>query len=251
MPEHELTEAVRNRDYDWDGFNSQWYKQHNYDELRKDDQQILEIVRDHFAAESGRGLRGIDVGAGANLYPALAMLPYCDRVVLYERSAANRRWLTGQLTAPDESWRLFWDVLAERSPYGELDGVRALLPRRLSVVPGDVLTVTEVAEYDMATMFFVAESISTELREFSTAVERFLGLIKPGGRFAAAFMKESAGYRVDETLYPAVAISETDVRQQFPADQVTVDIHPIELVDPFRKGYGGMIVATGTVNPII
>ena len=76
--------AGYNADYPWDEFDPEDYFAHNYASLRDDDREILEIVRSYFADQLGdlpmHSLRGIDVGTGANLYPALAMLPFCEEI---------------------------------------------------------------------------------------------------------------------------------------------------------------------------
>src|SRR5690348_5364527 len=70
---------------DWDEFDSDLYVKLNYQELHDDDATILGRVDRFFEHEASRtrGLQGIDVGAGANLYPTLTMLPYCESVTLF------------------------------------------------------------------------------------------------------------------------------------------------------------------------
>ncbi len=105
-----------NEEYDWDLFRSQQYFEHNYAEMRKDDAKMLAIVRDWFAKavsdHADAPLDGIDVGSGANLYPALALLPYCDSVTLYEYSRENVGWLESAIKDLPKSWLPFCDVLA-------------------------------------------------------------------------------------------------------------------------------------------
>ena len=240
--------SLGNKDYNWDRFNSDWYKEHNYYKLREDDRQILEILREHFGAESRRNLRGIDVGSGANLYPAMAMLPFCDRITMYEYAATNREWLEGQKHERDQTWDAFWEVLSRHPEYERVGTEWDRHLDRLEVVGGDVLKLAPAEGYDLATMFFVAESISEEFSEFATALRLFVQALKPGGRFAAGFIKESVGYRVDDRKYPAVSIVKEQVAQQFELCGVRVDIREIDLINPFREGYGGMIVATGVVD---
>lgn len=70
--------GLKNSQAPWDSFDSRDYFEHNYRSLREDDRRILTAVRDHFGAHLGHNggeLRGLDVGAGTNLYPSLAMLP--------------------------------------------------------------------------------------------------------------------------------------------------------------------------------
>src|SRR6184192_2383524 len=86
--------ARGNRDYPWDDFSPEEYFKYNYADMRDDDRQIVELVSDFFAkafsnASLPSGARGIDVGTGSNLYPALTMLPFCESLTLYEYSASN------------------------------------------------------------------------------------------------------------------------------------------------------------------
>jgi hypothetical protein len=95
-------------------------------------------------------------------------------------------------------------------------------------------------------MFFVAESITKKPDEFRTAVARFLGALKPGAPFAAAFMAGSDGYEVARTVFPAVPITPDDVRGHFTelgAGELSVEA--LETEHRVRDGYTGMIIATG------
>ena len=109
------TSSAGNMAYDWDSFDSAEYCDHNYARLRDDDQLIVEAVRDFFARSAIRpGAHGVDVGPGPNLYPSLAMLPFCERVDLWEMSASNVSWLQHQQARGfDERWDVFWRVFAK------------------------------------------------------------------------------------------------------------------------------------------
>lgn len=248
---HEL-----NADVSWDSFDPAAYIDHNYRYLRSDDEEIVQIVRDHFGdhfrrepVRPGRAVTGIDVGAGANLYPALAMLPWCDRITLYERSAANVGYLRGQLGRYDEHWDPFWQVLRKESAYAELsEDPRERFGRTVDVVEGDLFDLDrQPGRWSMGTMFFVAESMSTSHQEFETAMERFMLALEPGAPFATAFMEGSQGYSVGEHDFPACSVSEAEVRKSLSSFvDGTVDIRPIGMPGgALRPGYEGMIVACG------
>jgi len=92
----------------------------------------------------------------------------------------------------------------------------------------------------------VAESITEDPAEFRAAVARFVGALKPGAPFAAAFMAGSDGYPVAGTRFPALPITSDDVRAHFTAlgaGELSVELLRTE--HRVRKGYAGMIVATG------
>lgn len=233
----------RNADYPWAGFDSDSYFEHNYRRVRDDDRSVVALVRDYFAANlepsgDGGGLRGIDVGTGPNFYPALSMLPFCDRIDLFEYSETNIAWLERQRSTAwgevEDSVRAFWEIFSAHPVYRDScdpAGLGTSLASRTSVVQGSVfdLYVDPHEAYDVGTMFFVAESLSADEREFELAVQRFLGVLRPGGCFAAAMMERSQGYEVDGVRYPATAVTVDDIRRTLTGLGAAAETHYIPL----------------------
>lgn len=244
------TAAGSNSDFPWDDFDTKDYVEHNYSRLRDDDQEILVRVRDFFAhAQIPEGAQGIDIGTGPNLYPALAMLPFCKKISLRERAASNVRWLKNEIRDYSTWWDQFWQVLAEIPPYSSISNPRELIRERVRVKRTDIFRTgmfrPRPLRWDLGTMFFVAESISPEWHEFQVATHRFVRLLKPGAPFAAAFMEGSLGYEVGDRRFPAVSIGEGDVRKCLADVAHDVDIQPIASNKPLRQGYHGMLLALG------
>lgn len=235
----------RNADYPWDELDPARYFDQNYRTMHQDDRRILELVRDFFAVEVGRPLgRGIDVGSGPNLYPALAMMPFCDEITLLEYGAANCRWLTQEIARFPQSWRTFWDILAQEPIYAKLDNPKQLLRERAKVQRGDLFHLGP-QQWNVGTMFFVAESITPGWQEFQLAVERFIRALRPGAPFAAAFMEKSSGYKIGQHEFPAVAVTEPDIEQCLRQLGCDASLVTVRSDVPFRKGYDGMILALG------
>ncbi|MFJ3304060.1 SCO2525 family SAM-dependent methyltransferase [Streptomyces sp. NPDC086549] len=248
---------VLNDDAPWDSFDARAYVDVNYRSLTGEDSRILAIVRDHFAAHFGGDghvpLRGIDVGTGANLYPALSLLPWCHEITLCDRSAANVEWLKRQEWAlPSDRgqwlWGQFWDILAQRPAYGAITEPRSLLGSVARVEHGNLFDLPP-AGWEIGTMFFVAESMSTSHTEFERAVACFLGSLEPGAPFAAAFVQGSAGYAVGAESYPACNVAAEHVHACLARYADSFEITVVDpSVPPFRSGYSGMIVACGLRN---
>lgn len=246
-----------NSEAPWDAFDPAAYVDHNYGSLRSDDAKIIEIVRAHFADHfrrtrdgGGQRLRGIDVGAGANLYPALSMLPWCDEITLFETSASNVAYLNGQCASYDPHWDQFWAALCEQDVYARrVADPRADFRKAVAVERGNLFDLQDrPGHWQIGTMFFVAESMSTSDEEFFLAVERFMHALAPGAPFAAAFMEGSQGYRVGEHFFPACSVSETEVHKSLSpyAEGEVVAITAIGMPGgALREGYDGMIVACG------
>ncbi|WP_238016682.1 SCO2525 family SAM-dependent methyltransferase [Dactylosporangium sp. AC04546] len=245
------TQEHANSAYPWDSFDPAQYVLDNYATLIEDDRQILQMVRDFFITHApNHGAHGVDVGAGANLYPMMAMLPFCDSVTLFERSRSNLAWLGDQLPDFGPIWDPFWAVLAakEDSPYGLINP--RVAAGRVRVQPGDLFKL-ERGRWDLGTMFFVAESMSEEMGEFDEALQKFVHALRPGAPFAAAFMAQSPGYTVGGIRYPAVSVTVDDVRQSLKPLVEEVTVEPVFSGEVIKPKYKGMILALGRAGATI
>jgi hypothetical protein len=218
-------------------------------------------VRDHFSRVAELGLlqsdaRGIDVGTGPNLYPALTMLPFCGEVTLFEHSRNNIKWLEKEQGAGwpswDVTWKQFWQVLRRRRAYrkiGKPEEAKEALAAKTRIEKGSVYELASQGQYHIGTMFFVAESITAEEAEFRSAIDHFLGALAPGAPFAIAFMEHSAGYKVGDHDFPATDIDARKVSDCLRDQVENISIkHVGRGLNPVRKGYTGMLIALGRVN---
>ena len=256
MAEHDAPARMRpsvldrpelgNEDVEWDLFDSDAYFQRNYGSLRSDDAQIIDIVAKFFhdAAPPKWRTHALDVGSGANIYPALTMLPFASTFTLCERAHTNRDWLTNELDHPHESWQAFWRAIsAGRAEYQKITEPIDLLRHHSTVQKGSIFAL-EPNTYDLGTMFFVAESITTRMAEFERATQAFVRSLVPKAPFAAAFMRGSTGYSVGPNRFGACSVTEDDVERCLATEALIKDIQVVESHD-LRDGYTGMIVATG------
>jgi hypothetical protein len=250
----------RNLEVDWEEFDSHDYWKHNYETLRNDDQSIIQAVAGFFSrhfrnAPRGDLLRGLDVGSGANLYPALGLLPWSGKITLTDPSSANIAWLrraAAGIGVENEQgewvWQPFWAEFARFSGYQQLANPRQLLAARHEVRRARVDELDE-AGWDIGTMFFVAESTTSYQEEFRTATAAFLRALVPGAPFAAAFMDGSVGYSIGGRSFPAVRSVNADLIGTVlsaGSDDVTVLAVDVPAQNPLQDGYEGMVVAFGT-----
>lgn len=240
-----------NAEAPWDAFDPLAYVDHNYKSVIQEDREIISMVRahfgDHFRVNPDRPARGIDVGAGANLYPAFAMLPWCDEITLLDRAEPNVRYLKGQQLSYDRGWDAFWDLLRHDEAYAALPGdPRERFAEVIRVEQGDLFALSGRREHwSLGTMFFVAESLSTSHEEFVQAVECFLLALTPGAPFAAAFMEHSEGYFVGDTHFPACDVGESEIRSAIGVHSEGLRMFTVGQPDAVRPGYTSMIVACG------
>jgi len=260
---HRVPEAVfhrRNGEVDWGSFAPDVYWAHNYRMMRNDDQSIIEAVGGFFSrhfqnAPRTNSLRGLDIGSGGNLYPALGMLPWTRTITLTDVSPASLGWLASAaagIGADDARgrwvWQPFWREYACYEGYQQVADPRAQLAARHEIRRQDVLQL-EPAGWDLGTMFFVAESVTSFPEEFVAAITAFARALVPGAPFAAAFMDSSDGYDVADRRFPAVRSVDVrlvrEVFSRFSTDSTVAQVD-VPASDPIRDGYAGMIVATGT-----
>lgn len=246
-----------NADVRWEDFPSQDYWHRNYKEMLPPDKEIIRLVGSFFS-EAFRGharvQRAIDVGSGTNLYPALLMLPWAEQILLTDYSESNVRWLRGQIM--DDSgawtWQPFWGELQALEGYDQVSEPRKQL-RMACTGKGGQSAIEEYSVFDLpraqwqlGTMFFVAESITRDPREFARAIGRFVGALEPHSPFAAAFMSGSEGYPLGSVTYPALPVAAGDIRKHFTRLRVSeLSVKELETSQRVREGYEGMIVATG------
>jgi hypothetical protein len=242
---------VKNADVAWDAFDPIAYVDHNYRDLQAEDAEILPILRDHFGGhfqkQDAGPVSGIDVGSGANLYPALSMMPWCDDVTLFEHSPTNVEYLESQLDCYDGNWDQFWGVLCKNETYGSfLVDPREQFRKVVKVEQGNIFGLEPFGgRWSVGTMFFVAESMTSSRAEFTLGVERFMRALAPGAPFAAAFMEHSKGYYTGDKFFPACDVGESEVRASLRPFSDDFEVHRLKTEPKLRAGYSGMILSYG------
>lgn len=241
-----LVPAVNNAECPWDLFDSESYQRHNYATLHELDQIIIPKLAGFFEKQKlGGDLEAVDVGPGTNLYPAMSMLPFARTITLLEYSATNVAWLEDEIANYRESWNEFWQVLADSSArHRAVEKPSVLLNKIADVQKGSIFDLEE-DRWDLGTMFFVAESITGMRSECATATTKFVRSLKPGAPFAATFMENSRGYVVGGHTFPAVSVTEADVRRLLSDVAGDVELHHVRSPHLFRHGYDGMMLVTG------
>lgn len=252
--------TVHNSDTPWNDFSSEDYWRGNYSALQPEDQEVIRLVSCFLTRAFGNrpsARRGIDVGSGANLYPALLMIPWAQQILLTDFSASNVSWLHREVA--DEStpwaWQPFWRELQKAEGYIRVGEPRRQLQEACASEPGyagieqrSVFSLPQ-ARWDLGTMFFVAECLTEDRGEFRTALAGFVGALTSGAPLATAFMAGSSGYSVAGTRFPALPVTPDDVEQCFTELGVRdLSVKLLQSPDRVRPGYEGIIVATGLVG---
>ncbi|MET7650853.1 MULTISPECIES: methyltransferase [unclassified Streptomyces] len=188
------------------------------------------------------------MGSGSNLYPALAMLPWCGEITLLDRSSRNVEYLCGQVADYDPVWDQYWSALRMHKSYAAFEPPpRQRFRQAARVRLGDLFGLADCQNrWSVGTMFFVAESITNSLPEFERGVECFMRALSPGAPFVAGFMERSSGYRVGGTFFPACHVDASHVKAGLSPFADELDVVSLENPSmPVREGCSGMLVARG------
>lgn len=243
-----------NADYQWGSFDAESYFQHYYGEPHPDDDRVIHSAVQAIkrAPPLDAALDIVDVGTGPNLIPFFCALPRAARLTAWEYADTNVDWLKTELAhdAMRPQWRHFWRVT--REAYGadaELpDNPLPELRRKASILKGSIFELPE-RNWDAATMFFCAESITERHDEFEAACTAFARSVKPGGTLIAAFLVRSAGYRVADRPFPVLSLSPESVEAAFAAHAGDVRAEQIGIVErEIRSGYSGFVFLTGVAR---
>jgi hypothetical protein len=238
-----VTGRWRNADLDWDRWPVSTYLAENYRDLHACDDAVLV----HHAAfyrdlAPGSLRRAVEIGAGPNLYPLFLASGAARRIDAVDRSAAGLAYLEQQIAdGPDPLWAPYWDRCRGLDP-GLPDTAHAALAR-VRVVAGDAFTLAG-AGYDLASMHFVAESVTEDPDEFAAFCAAFVATVRPGGHLLAAFMENMGRYALgDGSRWPGVPVDAATVTRVFAPLTEDLQVSRID-ADPGLPdyGYSGMVL---------
>ncbi len=245
--------SIRNDTVQWSDFDAHEYWKINYASVLPEDAEIIQGASKFLldaCGEPARLKQAVDVGAGTNLYPALLMLPWAKRIDFTEYASPNIDWLSENLadTPGEWRWQPFWDLVAGLPCYRTVTD-----PRRALAAAHEVRTLSIFdlprRTWELGSMFFVADGITTDQAEFEVAVRAFLDALLPGSPFLMAFMEGSTGYDVNGQRFPSVKVTPRSLDEllaQLPVTGTSV-LRTDNSVRRLRPGYDAMLLVTGLV----
>lgn len=240
---------MRNAEAAWSRFDAHAYLTQNYGAPRVEDLELIGRLVDFYSRLTEQlGLFSVvDVGTGPNLYPLLTALPFTKTLTAWEPAPLNLAYLrdAAESETLDSVWRPFWQALEHTDSRYRQVNPAVELAKRLSIIPGTIFELPSDT-YDVASMHFCAESITSDLAEFEHAVQAVCGTVRPGGHVVASLMAGSEGYYAGEQWFPAVSINVSQTQSIFSKWLAEVVVQQIEIVgEPLRAGYEGMMLVTG------
>jgi NNMT/PNMT/TEMT family len=251
MPEFEP--EMRNDAAPWADFDADGYSKANYAAVFPEDAEIVRFASRFLVeafADRTPARCAVDVGAGPNLYPALLMLPWAERITFTEYAQMNIRWLHEHLAdaTGEWSWQPFWELMRRLPGYESILQPRSRLAETHEILEVSIFDLPK-RTWDLGSMYFVADGISSDEAEFETAVRCFIDALTPGAPFMMGVMEGSTGYDVSGVRFPAVNVSQESLGELLTGLPVvgTSLLRTDNSVRPLRPGYDAMLLVTGYV----
>ena len=242
-----MSEPLRNADVDWDQWPVQDYLGEVYQELHPSDH---DVIRHHAAfyrrIPPGDVRVSLELGAGPNLYPVMLAASVSPRIEVVEPSAASIAYLRRQLRdGADPSWLPFHERCRELLPAlpVTLDEVLA----RVDIRRGTAADLVE-GSYDLASMHFVAESVTEDPDEFARLCAAFARSVRPGGWLVATFMENMGRYQVGQgPQWPGYPVDRGIIETVFMplVSELATTRTDFDTTGP-DYGYTGMVMLTAT-----
>jgi hypothetical protein len=238
-------DVLRNSDVDWDRWPVNDYLTEIYRDLHPSDDAVLAHHSAFYRSLAPGGIeRSLELGAGPNLYPLMLAAAVSRHIDVVEPSAANVDYLRRQLTdGADPSWSVFYRRCRELQP--ALPPTLGEALSRVCVGRGGAADLPRAA-YDLASMHFVAESVTEDIGEFRTLCTAFAASVRPGGYLVAAFMENMGRYRIgDGPWWPGIPVDADIIGEVFTPLVSAITLSHVDFDDTGPDyGYTGMVLMT-------
>jgi hypothetical protein len=232
-----------NADLDWNRWPVPTYLAENYRDLHASDDAVIVHHSAFYRDIDGESLdRAVEIGAGPNLYPLFLASGAARSIDAVDCSIAGLAYLRDQIACgPDPIWEQYWRRC--RSLNSALPCTMESALARVRVVHADAFALAG-SGYDLASMHFVAESVTEDLDEFEEFCTAFAATVKRGGHLIAAYMENMGRYRLgDGSRWPGTPIDIQDLSRVFASSTEDLRISRID-ADPGlpEYGYTGMLL---------
>jgi hypothetical protein len=147
-------------------------------------------------------------------------------------------------------WRHSWGVTREAYLPDHVlpDSPLPVLRAKTNLHRGSIFDLPE-RNWDAATMFFCAESITGRRDEFEAACAAYARCVKGGGTLAAAFLVGTSRYVIADRPFPILCLSAEEIENTFSRHATNIRAERIGIVDrEIRSGYSGFVFLSGVAR---
>ena len=246
-------------------FDPRAYLREYYTHLGNENRALLHFLDEAYARifTEMSAARMLEFGGGPTIYQLISAAKYAISIDFSEYLDANLNEV--QLWLRDAHGQFFWDsfiryVLDREGAHphpGAVAQRRQLIRSKIErliycdATKSDPLGSEFRSPYDIVSVNFVLESITTEMAEWNVFVDHVAPLVRPQGYLLMCAIMGASAYRVGQLYFPAVPISpeiiETKLKQQHFSIILT---HSIEAEHKDKQGYDGIFMVLAQKEPV-
>jgi len=236
---------TRNQDVAWDAFDAAAYAEANYGVITADDLWLTRRLCQFYNQIHAPVMRAVDIGTGPNLLPLLVAAPQVETLTAVDINPANLACLAEviQQSRLPHNWAPVWEEVRAHCLLATQINPMDML-RDVTLQAQSVFTLP-AAQWDVATMLFCAESITSDFAEFKTALYAAAQAVRPCGHLFVACMEHSVGYTVGAIHYPAVSVDSAALATYLLPELQWIRLERRTPLVPLRAGYTGVVIAYG------
>lgn len=244
----------------FDEWNPVDYLADYYTYVEPDEHHTLRFLAQEFEKIEGRPV-ALEFGIGPTLHRALSLSPYVREIHVADYLPSNleeiRKWQKGDNGA--HNWKPFTEtVLAyEGVPAPRLRDIhqREALTRTCitNYFVGDASSSHPIGrrasrQYDLLLSCYCADSATNDKAMWLRYMTNILRLLKPGGFFVTAALRNCQHYKVGNRYFPSANVNEDDYEslfRQLDFDMSRATIQVTNVPEHNAIGYGSIVLASG------
>ncbi|HKZ69059.1 MAG TPA: guanitoxin biosynthesis pre-guanitoxin forming N-methyltransferase GntF [Anaerolineales bacterium] len=252
-----LGECLHDSFVEWDPAH---YLADYYACVEEDEQYTLQFLLREFKKLKNRPV-ALEFGIGPTVHHILPLSPYVSEIHVADYLPANlaevRKWQTGQADA--HNWQAFTEYILAHSgtstPHQpDIANREALTRSRITrYLIGDAshdqpLGRDSRRRYECLLSCYCADSATSDKTIWYQYMANILSLLKPGGLFVTAALRNSQWYRVGQNYFPSADVNEHDFERLFASHSFDMDSLTIQVENvPSHAtlGYESIVLASG------
>lgn len=251
---------------DFINFSPVGYLNEYYGEIGPENAALLSFFAEAYASFDDNSQKMAEVGGGPTVYQLISMAPKASSIFFSDFLNKNlnqvKSWAEGE--ANSHNWDEFFEFalraehrISEVGPEAIIARKELLISKLKSFAKFDIFKNEDIDShqglFDVVSMNFVAESITSDINGATTVIERASKLLKPGGYIILTGLL-CADYWIEKNKkFPAANISEDQVRQILTAIGFNIEI--FRTVSAERRdgsveyqGYHGIFMTRSRMN---
>lgn len=241
----------------FDTFNPRAYLNEYYSKVGEENREILNFL--HTAYEEIfnqiREAKLLELGGGPTIYQLISVgkhpvvIDFSD--YLDQNLAEVKLWLKDNKKKHD--WNKFIRYVLSKEGLGKDQNTvrkRAQLMRQkirhllhCDIKQPNPLGSHHCKQYNIVSVNFVAESITSKLDKWAAVIDNILLLIKPNGYLIMCAIVEAQCYRVGDSFFQAVPVSSQDIIRKLEKENMSIiDTHFVKAEQKEEQGYDGIFM---------